>query len=79
MQVAHTAIRAILKDPDLTAGADFGIMSWGTRFNIRTKISPKGANQILNKTLRKIRPNGVTYLGRALQIVRTTYWHKGIW
>ena len=76
MQVAHTAIRAILKDPDLTAGADFGIMSWGTRFNIRTKISPKGANQILNTTLSKIRPNGGTYLGTALRYVRTKYWHK---
>jgi Tfp pilus tip-associated adhesin PilY1 len=76
MQVAHTAIRAILKDPDLTAGANFGIMSWGTKFNIRTKISAQGANEILNKTLKKIRPNGGTELGKALKIVRTTYWHK---
>ena len=51
-------------------------MSWGTRFNIRTKISPKGANQILNTTLSKIRPNGGTYLGTALRYVRTKYWHK---
>ena len=76
MQVAHTAIRAILKDPDLTAGANFGIMSWGSRFKILTKISPKGANEILNTTLKKIRPNGLTYLGKAMQIIRTTYWHK---
>ena len=54
MKIAHTAIRAILKDPDLTAGANFGIMSWGSKFVIRTKISPKGANQILNK---KTTPN----------------------
>ena len=76
MKIAHTAIRAILKDPDLTAGANFGIMSWGSKFVIRTKISPKGANQILNKTLRKIYPRGGTYLGRAIQHVRTRYWHK---
>ena len=76
MQVAHAAIRAILKDPDLTAGANFGIMSWGTQFNIRTKISPQGANQILTRTLAQIRPNGGTQLGKALQIVRTTYWHR---
>jgi len=76
MAVAHAAIRAVLKDPDLTAGADFGIMSWGTQFKIRTEISPQGANHILNTTLAQIRPNGGTYLGKALQIVRTTYWHN---
>ena len=34
------------------------------------------SNQILNKTLRKIYPRGGTYLGRAIQHVRTRYWHK---
>ncbi len=79
MEISHAAIRAILVDPDLTSGANFGIMRWGTQYEILTNISPSGATEILDPTtgtLAMIYPRGGTYLGTALRHVRNQYWHN---
>ena len=39
-------LKKIVSNTDLTSGANFGLMEWGTRHNIRVKISDTGAKQI---------------------------------
>ena len=82
MEIAKMAIRSILTDPELTAGANFGFTVWGKNTFIHTPISATGASEILSTTLPPIRHGGVgnnqgkTWLGEALEYVRTEYWHN---
>ena len=46
---AKKVIKKIVSDSNLTSGANFGLMEWGTRHNIRVKISDTGAQQIYSK------------------------------
>ncbi|MCS5653990.1 MAG: hypothetical protein NZ825_15240, partial [Candidatus Marinimicrobia bacterium] len=77
MAIAKLAIRTILKDPELTAGANFGFTVWGKNTFIHTPISATGASEIVSTTLPPIRHGGVgnkqgkTWLGKALEHVRT--------
>ena len=81
MEIAKLAIESILKDPELTAGANFGFTVWGKNTVIHTPISSTGASEIISTTLPPIRHGGPgnhqnkTWLGKALKYVRTQYWH----
>ena len=46
LSAAKKVIKKIVSNTDLTSGANFGLMEWGTRHNIRVKISDTGAKQI---------------------------------
>jgi len=46
LDAAKKVIKKIVSNTDLTSGANFGLMEWGTRHNIRVKISDTGAKQI---------------------------------
>jgi type IV pilus assembly protein PilY1 len=46
LDAAKKVIKKIVSNTDLTSGANFGLMEWGTRHNIRVKISDNGAKQI---------------------------------
>ena len=82
MEIAKLAIRSILTDPELTAGANFGFTVWGKNTVIHTDISSTGASEIISTTLPPIRHGGPgnhqnkTWLGNALEDVRTQYWHN---
>ena len=39
LYAAKKVIKKIVSNTDLTSGANFGLMEWGTRHNIRVKIS----------------------------------------
>ena len=82
MEIAKLAIRSILTDPELTAGANFGFTVWGKRTFIHTPISATGASEIISTTLPPIRHGGPgnhqnkTWLGNALEDVRTQYFTR---
>jgi hypothetical protein len=46
LSAAKKVIKKIVSNTDLTSGANFGLMEWGSRHNIRVKISDNGAKQI---------------------------------
>jgi type IV pilus assembly protein PilY1 len=46
LSAAKKVIKKIVSNTDLTSGANFGLMEWGTRHNIRVKISDTGAKEI---------------------------------
>ena len=46
LDAAKKVIKKIVSNTDLTSGANFGLMEWGTRHNIRVKISDTGAKEI---------------------------------
>ena len=46
LDAAKKVIKKIVSNTDLTSGANFGLMEWGTRHNIRVKISDTGAKQV---------------------------------
>ena len=46
LSAAKKVIKKIVSNTDLTSGANFGLMEWGTRHNIRVKIGDNGAKQI---------------------------------
>ena len=51
MEIAKLAIESILKDPELTAGANFGFTVWGKNTVIHTDISATGAVSYTHLTL----------------------------
>ena len=55
----------IVSNTDLTSGANFGLMEWGTRHNIRVKISDTGAKQVYT-SVDGVYASGGTDLNRAL-------------
>ena len=68
MTIAKRVIKKIVSNSDLTAGANFGLMEWGSsyRTKIRVKISDQGAKQIFSD-IDNVTPGGGTYLGQAMQ------------
>ena len=48
LSVAKKVIKKLVSDSNLTAGANFGFMSWGSWYKVRVNISSKGAKQIHN-------------------------------
>ncbi len=62
---AKDTIKRILDNPELTKGANFGLMSWGTEADMLVKIGPNGADKIRDK-LYKIGPAGGTELDIAM-------------
>ena len=48
LAAAKKVIRKIVSNTDLTSGAYFGLMEWGTRHRIRVNIGPNGASRIFN-------------------------------
>ena len=72
MDVSHKVIKQIVSNTDLTSGANFGLMEWGTRHNIRVKISDTGAKKIYND-VSNIYASGGTNLRQALTIVRSHF------
>ena len=45
---AKKVIKKLVSDSNLTAGANFGFMSWGSYYKLRVGISSKGAKQIMS-------------------------------
>ena len=72
LAAAKKVIRKIVSNTDLTSGAYFGLMEWGTRHRIRVKIGPNGASRIFNN-VNGIRARGGTDLRQALNIVRNHF------
>jgi type IV pilus assembly protein PilY1 len=72
MDVSHKVIKQIVSNTDLTSGANFGLMEWGTRHRIRVKISDTGAKKIYND-VSNIYASGGTNLRQALTIVRSHF------
>ena len=72
MDISHEVIKKIVSNTDLTSGANFGLMEWGTRHNIRVKISDTGAKTIYNDVT-NIYASGGTNLRQALTIVRNHF------
>ena len=69
---AKKVIRKIVSNTDLTSGAYFGLMEWGTRHKIRVNIGPNGASRIFNN-VNGIRARGGTDLRKALTIIRNHF------
>ena len=76
MDVSHKVIKQIVSNTDLTSGANFGLMEWGTRHKIRVKISDTGAKTIYTD-VSNIYASGGTNLRNALTIVRSHFKTSG--
>ena len=72
LDAAKKAIKKIVSNTDLTSGANFGLMEWGTRHNIRVKISDTGAKSIYTN-VDGVYASGGTDLNRALGIARNYF------
>ena len=74
MTIAKRVIKKIVSNSELTNGANFGLMEWGSssRTKIRVKISDQGAKQIFSD-IDNVRPGGGTYLGQAMQKAHNYY------
>ncbi len=72
LDAAKKVIKKIVSNTDLTSGANFGLMEWGTRHNIRVKISDTGAKMIY-ANVDGVYASGGTDLNRALGIVRNYF------
>ena len=72
LDAAKKVIKKIVSNTDLTSGANFGLMEWGTRHNIRVKISDTGAKQVYT-SVDGVYASGGTDLNRALGIVRNYF------
>ena len=69
---AKKVIKKIVSNTDLTSGANFGLMEWGTRHNIRVKISDTGAKQIYSN-VDGVYASGGTDLNRAMNNARNYF------
>jgi len=72
LDAAKKVIKKIVSNTDLTSGANFGLMEWGTRHNIRVKISDNGAKQIY-ANVDGVYASGGTDLRRAMNIARNYF------
>jgi len=72
LDAAKKVIKKIVSNTDLTSGANFGLMEWGTRHNIRVKISDTGAKQIYSN-VDGVYASGGTDLRRAMNIARNYF------
>ncbi len=75
LDAAKKVIKKIVSNTDLTSGANFGLMEWGTRHNIRVKISDTGAKTIYTN-VDGVYASGGTNLNVALRKVRD-YFRSG--
>ena len=72
LDAAKKVIKKIVSDTNLTSGANFGLMEWGTRHNIRVKISDTGAKQIYSN-VDGVYASGGTDLATAMNIARNYF------
>ena len=72
LSAAKKVIKKIVSNTDLTSGANFGLMEWGTRHNIRVKISDNGAQQIY-ANVDGVYASGGTDLNRAMNNARNYF------
>ena len=72
LDAAKKVIKKIVSDTNLTSGANFGLMEWGTRHNIRVKISDTGAQQIYTN-VDGVYASGGTDLATAMNIARNYF------
>ena len=72
LDAAKKVIKKIVSDSNLTSGANFGLMEWGTRHNIRVKISDTGAKQIYSN-VDGVYASGGTDLAKAMNIARNYF------
>ncbi|MDC1224313.1 PilC/PilY family type IV pilus protein [Pelagibacteraceae bacterium] len=72
LSAAKKVIKKIVSNTDLTSGANFGLMEWGTRHNIRVKISDNGAKQIYSN-VDGVYASGGTDLNRAMNNARNYF------
>ena len=76
LDAAKKVIKKIVSNTDLTSGANFGLMEWGSgyssRTRIRVKISDTGANQIY-RDVDSIYASGGTDLRYAMQMARNYF------
>ena len=72
LAAAKKVIKKIVSDNNLTSGANFGLMEWGTRHNIRVKISDTGAQQIYTN-VDGVYASGGTNLAKAMNIARNYF------
>ena len=72
LDAAKKVIKKIVSDTNLTSGANFGLMEWGTRHNIRVKISDTGAKQIYSN-VDGVYASGGTDLAKAMNIARNYF------
>ena len=72
LDAAKKVIKKIVSNTDLTSGANFGLMEWGTRHNIRVKISDTGAKQIYSN-VDGVYASGGTDLNRAMNNARNYF------
>ena len=72
LSAAKKVIKKIVSNTDLTSGANFGLMEWGTRHNIRVKISDTGAKQIYSN-VDGVYASGGTDLNRAMNNARNYF------
>ena len=78
LEAAKKVIKKIVSNTDLTSGANFGLMEWGSsgsRTRIRVKINNNGAKQIYND-VDSIYASGGTNLNNALNRARD-YFRSG--
>ena len=72
LAAAKKVIKKIVSDTNLTSGANFGLMEWGTRHNIRVRISDTGAQQIFSN-VDGVYASGGTDLASAMNIARNYF------
>ena len=72
LAAAKKVIKKIVSNTDLTSGANFGLMEWGTRHNIRVKISDTGAKTIYSN-VDGVYASGGTDLRRAMNNARNYF------
>jgi|ETNmetMinimDraft_16_1059900.scaffolds.fasta_scaffold03655_3 type IV pilus assembly protein PilY1 len=77
MSIAKEVIKKIVQDPELTSGANFGLMEWGYYWypylNLRVPINSNGASTIYTN-VDGVRAGGGTYLVEAMNYARK-YWN----
>ena len=77
MAIAKDVIKKIVEDPELTSGANFGLMEWGFYWypylNLRVPISSNGA-ALIYTNVDGVNSGGGTYLKQAMNYARN-YWN----
>ena len=72
LDAAKKVIKKIVSNTDLTSGANFGLMAWGSFARIRVKISDTGAKEIYNR-IDSERAGGGTNLLLAMNTARNYF------
>jgi len=80
MSIAKEVIKKIVQDPELTSGANFGLLEWGSpypnRLRLRVPIKSNGAARIYTN-VDGVRASGGTYLLDAMKYSRK-YWNGNL-